>query len=341
MAIDPRFYELTAHLWRGTRYSYYWTPNDGDGKRYSYWLTVGNDGAEVPKMFHDLDCYFGVHGSRIRRSQYERARIKDGDIAAINCFYFEMDCKTPATKADALEWLQSWYLKPSVVVDSGGGYHVYLLLEDVFLLDSLANQKRAIDLQWAMVKLAGGDVQVNDLSRVLRVPGTSNHKAEYAPNYPLVSIIQWDMAHRYAVNDLEPFLQPTIDARNARVRAIPPKTHTTLSVSDKTLLEVLFRGKNGREYERLWNGDLSVKGGNQSSCDQYLCDGLAWVTGKDMARMDQLFRQSGLMRDKWNRDDYRKSTLEKAINSAYLEYDPFRGIDPSAIAAVEAMMRHE
>jgi primase-polymerase (primpol)-like protein len=140
---------------------------------------------------------------------------------------------------------------------------------------------------------------------------------------------------------LEPFLQPLIDARDAKIYAIPPRTNTTLAVKDDKLLAVLFRSKNGADYQRLWDGDLSVCGGDHSKCDQYLCDGLAWVTGRDTGRMDQLFRMSGLYRDKWNRDDYRKVTLDKAANSAYTDYDPFRGLDPSAIAAVEAMMKNE
>src|SRR5258706_10087409 len=44
-----------------------------------------------------------------------------------------------------------------------------------------------------------------------------------------------------------------------------------------------------------------------------LCSLLAYWTGNDASRIDSLFRQSGLMRDKWGRQDYRQRTIETAI----------------------------
>jgi hypothetical protein len=337
--IDPRFYTLLAHLWRGGKCGYFWTPNI-DGEKISYWLTVDPMAAPlVPKMFLDKDAYFSVNPATMRRSEHERAR--NSDIAALNCFYCEFD-DTDRAKLDAfLAKLAGHGIEAACVVFSGGGYHVYVLLRDTFHLDTLDKINRAMELQWAFAQFAGGDTSVNDLARVLRIPGTINHKPEYSPNFPIVNIIQWDMGALNDLGQIEPLLQPLIDARNSKIYAIPPKIQTTLTVKDDRLIAALFRSKNGTDYQQLWNGDLSVCGGDHSKCDQYLCDGLAWVTGRDVARMDQLFRQSGLMRDKWNRDDYRKLTLENAANSAYMDYDPFRGIDPDAIAAVEAMLNNE
>lgn len=336
--IDPRFYQLRDHLWRATKFGYYWTSDDGQGGKFSWWelLPCTN---EVPKFFYDRDAYFAIHGTNLRGSEFQRAKV--ADIAAINCFYFEIDCANDEEKRATLEWLAKWHIKPACVVDSGGGYHVYVWLRDTFILDSEAKRQRAIDLQWAFVEFAGGEKGVSDLARVLRIPGTYNHKPRFAPNYPPVLIVQWQPDQQYDIADLEAEVQPFIDARTVKVYAIPPKINTTLNVNDDKLLAALFRSKNGGDYRRLWEGDLSVCGGDHSKCDQYLCDGLAWVTSRDIVRMDSLFRQSGLYRDKWNREDYRKTTLEKAANSAYMDYDPFRGCDPNAIAVVEAMMRNE
>lgn len=335
---DPRFSELIAHLWRAGKYSYFWTPNDGNGEKYTYWLTLPHSG-DVPKLFAGRDAYFAVNPSIIRRSEHERAG--NTDVIAVNGFFCEFDCPTPEAKAEAAKKIQAWKIPPSCVVDSGGGYHVYIWLKSPLMLDTPEARKRASDLQWAFAQWAGGDTSVNDLARVLRIPGTTNHKSKYAPNFPQVTIEIWEPQRQYELAELEPLLQPLIEQRSTRIYAIPPKTTTTLTVDDDKLLKVLFRSKNGESYRRLWDGDLGVCGGDHSKCDQLLCDGLAWVTARDVARMDGLFRKSGLMRDKWNRDDYRKSTLENAANSAYMEYDPFRGLDPNAIAAVEAMMSHE
>lgn len=40
MTIDSRFYQLIAHLWRGGKYGYYFTTNNGEGNNYTYWVAV-------------------------------------------------------------------------------------------------------------------------------------------------------------------------------------------------------------------------------------------------------------------------------------------------------------
>lgn len=75
----------------------------------------------------------------------------------------------------------------------------------------------------------------------------------------------------------------------------------------------------------LWNANEAVlsrfypaydggKGFDHSSADAALMSHLAFWTGKDMARMDRLFRRSALMRDKYrDRDDYRRDTIGGAV----------------------------
>ncbi|OWK34950.1 putative DNA primase/helicase [Fimbriiglobus ruber] len=53
-----------------------------------------------------------------------------------------------------------------------------------------------------------------------------------------------------------------------------------------------------------------------------MCNHLAFWFGKDPARMDAMFRRSGLMREKWERDDYRAATIGKAIEGTPNVYDP-------------------
>lgn len=53
---------------------------------------------------------------------------------------------------------------------------------------------------------------------------------------------------------------------------------------------------------------------DHSSADAALCQYLAFWTGRDCERMDQLFRQSELCRDKWlDREDYRQRTILGAV----------------------------
>lgn len=53
-----------------------------------------------------------------------------------------------------------------------------------------------------------------------------------------------------------------------------------------------------------------------------LCGMLAYWTGRDPERMDRIFRSSALMREKWNREDYSKNTIQMAILNCTSIYDP-------------------
>jgi putative DNA primase/helicase len=67
----------------------------------------------------------------------------------------------------------------------------------------------------------------------------------------------------------------------------------------------------------LWAGDVSNHADNHSDADLALCNHLAFLTGNDAVRMDSLFRQSGLYRDKWDerRGDstYGEITIRRAM----------------------------
>jgi hypothetical protein len=61
---------------------------------------------------------------------------------------------------------------------------------------------------------------------------------------------------------------------------------------------------------------------DRSSADAALMSHLAFWTGKDMPRMDRLFRLSGLMREKYaNREDYRRDTIQGAARLCKTVYD--------------------
>lgn len=57
------------------------------------------------------------------------------------------------------------------------------------------------------------------------------------------------------------------------------------------------------------------RGYDGSSADQALCNHLAFWTGGDCERMDRLYRESALYRDKWEREDYRENTILGAVSA--------------------------
>lgn len=99
------------------------------------------------------------------------------------------------------------------------------------------------------------------------------------------------------------------------------KPSEPITGDDKVLIEKAITAKNGDKFRKLWEGDISDyhhENGtpDQSRADLALCSYLAFWTQRDEGRISRLFRQSGLYRDKWERDDYREWTIAKAIEGA-------------------------
>ena len=122
-------------------------------------------------------------------------------------------------------------------------------------------------------------------------------------------------------------VNPATSARNA-INAV----NTDLSIDD--LLQKAFASRNGDAFRRLWNGDITGYP-SASEAEFALCCKLAFWTGRDAAKMDAMFRQSGLMRDKWDRpqagETYGAITINRAIDRCTNVYMP-RGSQPSAPA---------
>jgi P4 family phage/plasmid primase-like protien len=94
-------------------------------------------------------------------------------------------------------------------------------------------------------------------------------------------------------------------------------------LEDQKLIEKARNAGDGGKFARLWNGDTSAHGDDHSRADLALVSKLAFWTGGDRDRIDQLFRKSGLCREKWTeRPDYRKRTIDKALDEVGEFYDP-------------------
>lgn len=77
----------------------------------------------------------------------------------------------------------------------------------------------------------------------------------------------------------------------------PPQPFTS---DDDTQLARMFASRHGAKILALWNGAWRDYFPSQSEADAALCFHLVFWFGHDPARIDRLFRRSGLMRDKWD-----------------------------------------
>lgn len=93
----------------------------------------------------------------------------------------------------------------------------------------------------------------------------------------------------------------------------PAPTPLTSILSDADILNRAMRAKNGQKFSRLWAGDATGYP-SPSEADLALCSLLAFWTGPNETTIDRLFRQSGLYREKWEREDYRSATIIEALD---------------------------
>lgn len=107
------------------------------------------------------------------------------------------------------------------------------------------------------------------------------------------------------------------------IQAAAAPVPVEIELSDTDLLDKAKNAANGEQFTALWNGDYKAAGyGSQSEADLALCNQLAFWARGDAARIDRLFRQSGLYRKKWEREAYRTGTIQKAIASCRSFYNP-------------------
>lgn len=101
------------------------------------------------------------------------------------------------------------------------------------------------------------------------------------------------------------------------------------NLSNAELWEKMFSSKNGNSIQDLFNGHLI--NGDHSSADMALCNHLAFWTDKDVTKMDDMFRETALLREKWDKPHssdgrtYGQMTIETAIlstPSTIADYEP-------------------
>lgn len=97
-------------------------------------------------------------------------------------------------------------------------------------------------------------------------------------------------------------------------------------LTDYDLIEKIRNSQQGSDFMALYNGDMSMYGNDHSKADLALCKILAFWTGCNPEQMDRIFRQSGLMREKWDRGwgkgTYGSHTIDTAVSNQRDIYTP-------------------
>lgn len=109
-------------------------------------------------------------------------------------------------------------------------------------------------------------------------------------------------------------------------KAVTNYDYEPLYMSDDVLLDKARRSKSGNLFQMLFSGNWEGIYNSQSEADLAFCNMLAFWTQRDEQQMDRIFRNSGLMRDKWDRrtagSTYGRNMINKAIADCGEVYNP-------------------
>lgn len=161
-----------------------WFHNPAEAARYALQMAPG------------ADVYYGVNPRETGRGD------KTG-VTYITCLHADVDFKAFSSPHDALEALLDFEMEVTDVVHSGNGLHAYWQLNPV--VEATADNVAYLEalMQRLYYRLGGGSLDgVQDVSRILRVPGTLNHKDSPAK---LVRVIH-SSEKSYAATDFEAVL---------------------------------------------------------------------------------------------------------------------------------------
>ncbi len=119
-------------------------------------------------------------------------RGSEKDISCITTLYADIDVKgdahaqksLPETIDEAVDFLNGLNLKPSIIVRSGNGVHSYWLLDKPFKIENSEDRNNIVSIFRDFGKHINLEARkrgwkldnVYDLARILRVPGSINHK---------------------------------------------------------------------------------------------------------------------------------------------------------------------
>jgi len=191
------------------------------------WSFSANDLRMMANAAHAIqderDVYYGLGGSMGDIADNNRPLANN--VSFIPALWMDIDILGPAHKQTDLpatveeaHSILPDFLQPSITVWSGNGMHMYWLLKEAWTFDTQEENLRASNLMIRLQAYIKSLAQERgwkfdstaDLSRVLRVPGTINHKlGQKQPVY----ITHFSPDLRYDPSELEDLI-PDIDFRS-------------------------------------------------------------------------------------------------------------------------------
>ncbi len=103
---------------------------------------------------------------------------------------------------------------------------------------------------------------------------------------------------------------------------VAPKNNM-IALDDNTVLERMFKSKNGDKIKSLYDGDITAHDKDGSKADMAICSHLAFWCGKNATQMERIWSASplGSRKKTQTRPDYRDRTIKAAIDNCQEVYE--------------------
>ncbi len=267
---------------------------------------------------------FASYDEAVRAKGYDGLGIGIfGGLCAIDIDHCISDGQYTETALEIIQLMHSY----TEVSPSGTGVHI-LFAAPGFVYDTEAFyiMNRSLGIE---VYVAGAT------NKYVTVTGQSVSADEFGDRSRELSIVLDRFMRRTPVHlKSEKYARNAINATNSDFTIL----------SDDEIVKKALSAANGSAFKALWEGS-TVGYPSHSEADLALCMRLAFWTGRNPVQMDSLFRQSGLMREKWDSAragiTYGESTIQRAIGQCRETYTPPKKPDVKPIKADAIPVKQE
>ncbi|MCB9453096.1 MAG: DUF927 domain-containing protein [Anaerolineaceae bacterium] len=170
------------------------------GEVRTLWAQIGNERQRNSTLKQagklNNEGYGVYYAPCLRQTKQGKAEA----AALMPALWVDIDCDDdPVRRESGLAALHGFVLPPSAILNNGGGWHAYWLLDMPFALQSDDDRQRIARVLHGLFSALDGDPgYVKSVASVMRLPGSTNTKP--GRNNAPVEIVEWDPEHRYPLS---------------------------------------------------------------------------------------------------------------------------------------------
>jgi len=277
-------------------------PNFWSVKNYGSLIKVFSEQAEQADLYHCIGLLL---------DRPKKGRGAEADVIAIPGLWFDLDClegkhnqQDLPSKAEALAFIHEFPLRPSILIWSGGGLHAYWLFKKPLYFHTPEEREAVKDLSSRFQRsiLQRSEARgwkldnTSDLVRLLRLPGTLNHKCD-----PVLVEIFEESGLRYLPADLDLSTERPSGSREkaSSSQASSGLESLRLSIANKKLIkEGVPAGERSEAVMSVITSLLRAGAGE---------DLIIRIFENHPEGIGRKFMEKGSGREKWLRDEIRRS----------------------------------